>query len=87
MTESLSIAPPSEGGVLHRDSRWPARRTLNNLAWGLGAVGLGWLAQGLLVGEQPWAALLLYVVAVSLFVARLRGRLRQDDQPAVPGAR
>ena len=50
-----------------------ARRTLDNLAWALLAVALGWLAQGLLTDGWLTEGLLLYAVAIPLFAVRLAG--------------
>lgn len=49
----------------------PARRTLDNLAWALGALALGWLAQGLFAREDLLPGLLLYVIAIPLFAVQL----------------
>jgi 4-amino-4-deoxy-L-arabinose transferase-like glycosyltransferase len=49
----------------------PARRTLDNLAWALGALALGWLAQGLFAREDLLPGLLLYVVAIPIFAVQL----------------
>jgi hypothetical protein len=51
------------------------RRTLVPLTGALAAVGLGWLAQGLLEGDWLWEALLVYAVAVPLFARSLRRRV------------
>ena len=48
-----------------------ARRTLDNLAWALLAVALGWLAQGLLADGWLTEGLLLYAVAIPLFAIRM----------------
>jgi hypothetical protein len=49
----------------------PARRKLDNLAWALGALTLGWLAQGLYARERLWEGTLLYAVAIPLFAVQI----------------
>ena len=49
----------------------PGRRTLNNLAWALAGLALGYLAQGLLEHDRLGEGLLLYAVAIPLFAVHL----------------
>jgi DNA-binding beta-propeller fold protein YncE len=63
-----------------------ARRTLDNLAWAMLAVTLGWLAQGLLAGGWLTEGLLLYAVAIPLFAVRLARSARQAQAGAAPDA-
>ena len=57
-----------------------SRRTLNRLALGLLALGVGWLAQASLRQQGIWDGLLLFTVAAILFVKAL-GRV-DDGRPA-----
>ena len=61
----------------------PGRRTLNDLAWALGGLALGYLAQGLLEHDQLGEGLVVYAVAIPLFAVHL-ARFR-DGAGRVPG--
>ena len=65
---SSPIPLPADQPATTDALRLPARRTLNRLAWGLAALGLGWLAQGSLQRSQLWPGLALYALAVGVFV-------------------
>jgi 4-amino-4-deoxy-L-arabinose transferase-like glycosyltransferase len=69
-----------------------ARRTLDNLAWAMLAVTLGWLAQGLFADGWLTEGLLLYAVAIPLFAVRVRlarpaPLLKKTEEDEAGGAR
>jgi DNA-binding beta-propeller fold protein YncE/4-amino-4-deoxy-L-arabinose transferase-like glycosyltransferase len=72
--------------ILERGLRPPAslpqRRTLDRLAWALGALALGWIAQELFARDQLWPGLLLYALAIPIFAAQLATPRR--DEPRRP---
>ncbi len=58
----------------------PSRRTLNRLAWALGAVALGLIAQALFGLEQLWPGLILFVIAIPLFASQMAAPRREERE-------
>jgi sugar lactone lactonase YvrE len=62
--QSLERSPPPPTSL-------PPRRKLDKLAWALGALALGWIAQALFGLEQLWPGLILFAIAIPLFASQL----------------
>jgi len=58
----------------------PRRRTLNKLAWALGALALGWIAQALFGLEQLWPGLILFAIAIPLFASQMAVPCREERE-------
>ncbi len=65
----------------------PARRKLDHLAWALGALALGWLAQNLFASQRLLEGLVLYAVAIPLFAVQIsRGGAAREKAASGPDA-